>query len=214
MPNTPVTTVLWDFNGTILDDAGLNLRVVNAMLARRGLPLLSAERYLEIMDFPVVRMYERAGFDLARESFADSVAPEFIAMYQPESLFAPLRPGVLEKLGEFRRNGVRQILLSASKLDLLLEQVGAKGLTPFFDAVLGQKDIFASSKTGLAREWMRENGADPAETLVIGDTTHDFAVARELGCRCVLVTGGHNSGSRLAATGAPVAEDIGGVNHM
>ncbi|MCL2462053.1 MAG: HAD hydrolase-like protein [Defluviitaleaceae bacterium] len=204
----PIRTILWDFNGTILDDTAICLRTINDMLGRRGISPVTMEKYLEIMDFPVIRMYEKAGFDLVRESFSQIVAPEYIAAYQPASYSAPLRPGALERIKEFTALGVRQVLLSASRLDLLLEQTGAMGLTPLFEAILGLDDIYAVSKTDLARKWMAGNGANAGETLVIGDTTHDYQVAQELGCRCLLVCGGHNGRRRLLETGAAVAEDF------
>ncbi len=43
---------------------------------------------------------------------------------------------------------------------------------------------------------------------MVGDTDHDFEVAAALGIRCVLFAGGHQPREKLAATGAPVIEDL------
>ena len=68
--------VIWDWNGTLLDDVWLCVDIINAMLGRRGVPALDRERYRRIFDFPVPIYYERAGFDFSRETFA-AAADEF-----------------------------------------------------------------------------------------------------------------------------------------
>ena len=95
-------------------------------------------------------------------------------------------------------------MLSATKRDFLLQQTDYFGLTGCFDHIVGLSDIFGRSKLEIARSWFGSQGLKADETVLIGDTTHDFAVASELGCRCLLLEGGHNSRSRLAETGAEV----------
>ena len=56
--------------------------------------------------------------------------------------------------------------------------------------------------------WLRESGADPARIMMVGDSEHDFEVARALGVRCVLFSGGHQPREVLAATGAPVIDAL------
>ena len=55
---------------------------------------------------------------------------------------------------------------------------------------------------------LRESGADPARIMMVGDSEHDFEVARALGVRCVLFSGGHQPREVLAATGAPVIDAL------
>lgn len=45
--------LVWDWNGTLLNDVGTGAAIMNVMLERRGLPLLTEERYQEIFTFPV-----------------------------------------------------------------------------------------------------------------------------------------------------------------
>ena len=49
-------TVIWDWNGTLLDDVTLSLSIVNELLLEHNIPILTRERYREIFDFPV-RLY-------------------------------------------------------------------------------------------------------------------------------------------------------------
>ena len=63
----------------------------------------------------------------------------------------------------------------------------------------------------IAREYMEANGISRDSAVFIGDTCHDWQVSEKIGCRCLLVEGGHMSRERLESTGAPVAEDIAGI---
>ena len=69
--------VVWDWNGTLLDDAGISVATLNAMLARRGLPTITTERYREIFGFPVKGYYEHLGFDFRRDDW-DGISREYV----------------------------------------------------------------------------------------------------------------------------------------
>ena len=43
---------------------------------------------------------------------------------------------------------------------------------------------------------------------MIGDTLHDADVARAMGCRCILVCGGHQLPETLKTAGVPVADTL------
>ena len=58
-----VKTIIWDWNGTLLDDLDLSLESVNILLEERNLPALSVEKYKDIFCFPIVVYYVKAGFD-------------------------------------------------------------------------------------------------------------------------------------------------------
>ena len=178
-------TVLWDWNGTLLDDAALCCELLNTMLARHGYaPVGSMEAYRQVFCFPIETYYRRAGFDFSRHPFA-ALADEYMRLYTPRSLDCPLQPDACAVLDALRAQGMRQVMLSASKRENLQQQVEHFGL-----------------------RWLRESGADPARIMMVGDSEHDFEVARALGVRCVLFSGGHQPREVLAATGAPVIDAL------
>lgn len=85
-------TVLWDWNGTLLDDAALCCELLNTMLARHGYaPVGSMEAYRQVFCFPIETYYRRAGFDFSRHPFA-ALADEYMRLYTPRSLGCPLQP--------------------------------------------------------------------------------------------------------------------------
>ena len=71
------THIIWDWNGTLLDDAWLCVDVMNGMLEERGMKLKTVDEYRELFDFPVRDYYEKLGFNFKDEPF-DKVGMEFI----------------------------------------------------------------------------------------------------------------------------------------
>ncbi|MBQ8356733.1 MAG: HAD family hydrolase [Clostridia bacterium] len=201
------THVIWDFNGTVLNDMQAGIDSINVMLAARGLPVLSdLSAYRAVFDFPVEDYYRRLGFDFEKEDFKTVLAPLWVSLYEKNSIRAPLFPGVEPLTRALRRIGVKQSILSASHSDMLKQQLAARGALDWFDEIWGTDSIHAYGKAGLAAAW-RE--AHPGEAAVLlGDTVHDDAVAREIGADCILIAAGYHSREKLEGCGAPVVDDL------
>ncbi|MEX0330313.1 MAG: HAD family hydrolase [Puniceicoccaceae bacterium] len=206
----PYAVILWDWNGTLLDDADFGIRVINEMLERRGMPARTREEHGRLFDFPVIRYYERIGFDFEKEPFED-LSHEFIDAYFADVRSCGLRPGSQELLASLHKTGYRQMILSASRQDYLEDLVSHYGLSPYFEELLGIDTVHAPGKSGRGMDWLKESGVEPAQVLLIGDTVHDAEVAEKMGIDCWLVPGGHHPRERLEATGRRCLEDIGCV---
>jgi phosphoglycolate phosphatase len=193
-------TVIWDFNGTLIDDVDPVVRSVNTQLEARGLPQLTLERYRQVFGFPVADYYRRIGLDSGAESI-DSLSDEFHTVYVPMLMDCPLHDGTLEALEMFRSAGARQFVLSAMEEAALRAVVEHLGIAGFFEAVYGLGHLNADSKISRGHELLRDQDIDPRGAVMIGDTDHDAEVAEALGLGVVLVAGGHQSESRLRATG-------------
>ena len=201
------THLIWDFNGTILNDIQLGIDCVNVMLRKRNLPTLdSVEAYRAIMRFPVIDYYRDLGFDMATEDYYKILAPEWVALYLAGEPNTGMMPGVEDVLAAVKAAGVSQIVLSATKTDQLMSQLDRLGITHYFDEVLGLDNFYASSKTALAETWRQAN--PDAAVLSVGDTDHDAALADVLGADGLLYTGGHQSVARLTACGKHLIDSI------
>lgn len=199
-------TVLWDWNGTLLDDVQVSFDCLNDMLRLYKKPEVgTVDAYRALFGFPVKEYYARAGIG---PDLFDEVAPQWMADYMKHEIACGLMPGAREALAAFHAAGFRQVILSASKRENLLGQMARFDILPYFDAVLGLSHIYATSKEKIGRAWMAESGADPRECVMIGDTLHDADVARSLGCRCILVCGGHQLRRALESAGCGVAADL------
>ena len=200
--------ILWDWNGTLLDDVELCVDALNRLLEKHAYPQrYDRDQYRAIFGFPIEDYYVRAGFDFSRHSFA-MLAEEYMDDYIPASAACPLTEGAIEALDAFRAAGLRQVILSASPVPTLTRQAGERHVTGYFDRLLGLGDIYAKSKVELGRRFMQEEGIDPARAVMIGDSVHDFEVAQAMGTACVLQCSGHQNRQMLAATGAPVVEGL------
>ena len=196
------THILWDFNGTILDDVQTGIDCVNRLLIPRGLPpIADKSHYRALFGFPVKDYYARLGFDFEKESFAD-LAIEWMTLYKRHCPDAPLVPGVIQAFEYFQSAGAVQTVLSATEIGILNEQLRSLGIFHYFHETIGLDNIHAGSKTHLAVEWQERT--KPERVLMIGDTVHDYDTARAIGADCVLYTGGHSEKSALEACRCPL----------
>lgn len=199
--------IIWDWNGTLLDDVDYSIGVMNALLRRRGLPEMDRARYHEVFDFPVKLYYSRLGFDSARDDF-HSLSVEFISGYDERRWDCALHRATRPTLEAARRAGATQSILSAYRDETLREIVGHFGLTEFFRELAGLDNIYAHSKVELGRRQLERLALPTADIVMVGDTLHDLEVARELGIACVLVAAGHHSAEKLRRHHDRVVESL------
>lgn len=190
------SVIVWDFNGTLLDDVDAGIRSVNTMLEKRGLPVIaSREDYYRVFGFPIRDYYARLGFDFEKEPY-EILAIEWVDLYMENVKTSLLRDGVAEVLDHFADKGIKQIVLSMTEIGMLRKQIDDLGIGGYFSELCGLDNIHAVSKLELAAEWKKRN--PDARPLLIGDTTHDAETARIIGAGCVLVAGGHQSFQKIA----------------
>ncbi|MCR5042178.1 MAG: HAD family hydrolase [Clostridia bacterium] len=197
--------LLWDFNGTLLDDVLCDFRCANDLLRLHGLPELeNIDAYREVFGFPVVDYYRRIGFDFDKVSFSE-IADEWVAFYEVHSRDCRLMPGAEKVLEAACEAGIKQVVISASQHELLDSQLRQLGIYGYFSETVGISDFYAGSKEQVALAWKdRELASGGGELLFVGDTLHDYEVARAVGARCALYSGGHQSEAILKTTGCPV----------
>ena len=110
--------VIWDWNGTLVDDVDYSIKIINKILENRAMKTVSSNYYREIFGFPIKDYYTKLGFDYKSESFED-VADEFIREYNQGSCFCKLYEGVEDILKRIANFNIRQSILSAmSEVDL------------------------------------------------------------------------------------------------
>jgi len=196
--------IIWDFNGTILNDLHPCFLTVNTMLSRRSLPPIeSIEKYREVFGFPIQQYYEQIGFDFQKESYAE-LAIEWAELYVENSKNSPLCEGVREALDFFNAKGIPQVILSATETNMLMSQLQPFNIKRYFHEIMALSNLHAVSKIQLAFDWARE--VKPEKALVIGDTIHDFETAQAIGADCILIANGHQSRERLEQCGVRVAD--------
>ncbi len=199
--------IIWDWNGTLLDDRHLCVDIMNRLLRQYHLPGMSLHRYLDIFSFPIRKYYNTLGWHDETVPF-ETISTEFIRLYEAEKSSCSLRPFARETLDAFHKMGRRQFILSASKQDSLDEILAHYGLTGLFTAVYGLRDHYARGKTEIGHNMVSDFHIVPGRSLFIGDTTHDAEVAGALSIPCILIQDGHNSPDRLRRCACPVFRDL------
>ena len=196
------TYILWDWNGTLLDDTQAALDTLNLMLKRRGAAPIGMAFYRDNFAFPVKPFYEAIGVRVGNEDW-DALAVEYHDVYatMPKRLNAE----TFAALEEVRRAGVRQSIISALRQDLLDEVTARLGVAPYMECIYGVDNLDGSSKIDRALELLeRIKDADP---VIIGDSLHDKEVADALKVRCVLCAQGSHAAWRLRRV-APVGDTL------
>lgn len=199
--------VIWDWNGTLLNDVDIAVDAMNSLLKRRNMPLLGIERYKDIVTFPIKDYYARLGFDFLAEPF-EKLAAEYISEFNSEKYEFKLHNGVEEVLCSIFESGIKQSILSASHEQELNYAVSRLEIGRYFMRLAGLNDHLAMGKVERGKKLIEDLELKPHDVLLVGDTIHDYEVSRELGCSCLLVSNGHQSYERLAATGIDIIGSV------
>jgi len=188
--NSALSAVIWDWNGTLLDDVDYAIGCMNRLLARRGMPSLDRDRYRRTFCFPVEEYYRKLGFDFQEESFAE-ISGEFIDHYYRDLEIPSPHEGALELVSELGAAGVTQCILSAMEIGPLRRQLAFCGFLEHMQFVQGLDHSHATSKIAEGEALLRQLDRGREEVLFIGDTTHDVEVAEALGLEAVILDHGH-----------------------
>jgi len=202
-----IKNIIWDWNGTIIDDAYLFVEIMNKTLRKHRLPEISIIDYKNKFCFPIKKYWNLLGFRFDDALF-NIMNKEFLLLYQQKMHEPLLQKNILLALQIFKKRGFEQFVLSASEHLVLNQLVSQYKIAHYFADILGVENLNALGKEELGNSLMKKHMLSPNESLIVGDTEYDFRVAKTLGCRCVLVSCGHFSKERLLDSGADVVDSI------
>ncbi|MEV6526598.1 HAD hydrolase-like protein [Longispora sp. NPDC051575] len=198
--------LIWDWNGTLLDDITLVVAACNEAFASVGGPVVDVDEHRRGFRRPIVEYYAEAlGRPVDAEEFArlDKIFHDAYRVALPD---CELREGVVDALTSW---GPRQSLLSMWFHDELGPCVDGYGLTEFFQRIDGlRSEVGGESKTDSLAAHLGELGLTGADAVLIGDSIDDALAATNLGAHVVLVGGGFTDSERLRAHGVPFAETV------
>ncbi|NOU48484.1 MAG: HAD family hydrolase [Bacteroidales bacterium] len=202
-----ITLVIWDWNGTLLDDVAVCVDSINMLLNERQLTPLDKTLYQQIFTFPVKDYYEKAGFNFGEEPF-EIPAMQFMDLYRTNLNQAALHQETISVLKQLQSLGLKQAILSAMEQELLVDLLQRYQIADYFDQTFGIDNHFGAGKIERGKELIHSMKLNPNECLLIGDTLHDAEVAKSIGCRCLLFDGGHQSRIRLETSGHAVLSNL------
>jgi phosphoglycolate phosphatase len=185
---------IFDLDGTLADTSADLLAAANAALAPRGLPLLDAA------DRPVAgrggramirRSLALAGRDpdaAAERALTDAIYPELLEAYETRLMVETrLFDGVEACIEALGAGGWRVGVCTNKPERLAVALLDGLGVLGRFGAVLGADSLTVRKPDPEHfRETARRIGADPARSVMLGDTRTDLDTARAAGVPVVL----------------------------
>jgi len=198
-------TILLDLDGTLVDSAAGILNSLREALGELGIPWSDSTFGLPLVGPP---MYETLP-PLIGEEATRAVVPLYRRIYADHGYLACTPyPGVAELLGELAGSAQR-IALATSKAEAAARQIlDHQGWTSMFAAVVGDTpDAGRPTKAAVIAEAVRQLGAAPDGTVMVGDRGHDVVGARENGLPCIGAGWGYGQPGELTRAGATAVYD-------
>lgn len=186
--------VIWDWNGTLLNDVHHAVNIINEILHDHELPKITQNQYKDIFGFPVRSYYQKLGFNM---DLFEELSHRFVDTFMDRISDCSLFPHTQPVLGKIKSMGKRQSILSATDQENLNWMMKRFELENFLDDWFGIGDKFASSKLEQGKKLIQKSEIDPKDTVLIADTDHDLEVGKELGIEVILLSHGHQSEGRL-----------------
>lgn len=198
--------VIWDWNGTLIDDRDIAIGAVNDTLDIYGMPHIDREKYYSFM-YADVRTFYSFLFDYDKVPY-ETLTGHFSHFYDERIANAHLMKNAVEALQSVKEAGVLQAIVSASHIDKILRETKSFGITEYFEEILGASDFLVNSKVERAAQFLERRGISPHRTLVVGDLLHDKDMADAIGAQCVLIPNGHQPRALHEKSGACILDDI------
>jgi len=199
--------IVWDWNGTLIDDVSLCVNVLNELLSDYELPEISIEFYRSNFSFPVSEFYKRISLPFSGHEFS-RISHSFISKYRQKWTACSLQPNVIKILDVLNKLGLQQSILSAGNQIDVNMFVNHFGLDGYLCQILGTDNIKAEGKIQLVQKFFSTSSLESDEILFVGDTLHDLEVGNHIGCRTLLFSKGHNSKSLISNNNAYVIDDL------
>ena len=200
--------IIWDWNGTLLDDLPVVIEAANVSLGRIGHPPIDEDDYRNHFTRPVRAFYDSL---LARPITDDEwnlLNETFHENYMAMSPEADLTSDTLEALDQAAGHGWGQSLLSMSPQAWLDNAVSSRGVFDRFTLVDGLRVETGGLKAVHMQEHVEALELVPEQVVVIGDTPDDAAAARHVGAQAILYDGGSHHLPHLQGTGVPIAHSL------
>ncbi len=196
----PLTAIVFDLDGTLVNSHDLIARTVNRVLSQRRHPLVDPAVVHAMTGLPLVDIF-RSVLPPAEVESALACVDTYRVIFDDEVLPAiePI-PGAVEAVEALAT--VAPLGVATGRLTSTAERMLARcRLAPYFGAVVGM-DLVPRPKPFpdvLLEALRRMGGIEPSQVLVVGDSGADIAVARAAGARCCAVTWGTQPREALLA---------------
>ena len=172
--------LIFDWDGTLMDSAGLIVACIQAASRDMGLPEPSREAASHIIGLGLGQALETL-FPNLPESEHPTLADHYRHHYLSQDQDITLFDGARALIAELHARG-HQLAVATGKarrgLDRAFEHTG---LAPFFHASRTADETHSKPHPAMIEELLDELMVPPDKALMIGDTSHDLEMARHAG---------------------------------
>jgi phosphoglycolate phosphatase-like HAD superfamily hydrolase len=200
--------IVWDWNGTLLDDLEIVVEALNVGTAALGVPAIDEDGYRDHFTRPVRAFYDSLFGRPVTDPEWDHLNNSFHEQYYLREPRAQLTSGAEEAMARVSSLGWSQSLLSMSMHDQLIGFVTDRGIADRFDLIDGLTANLGGLKSEHLESHLASLELEPGRALLIGDTPDDAVAARQVGAAVILYDGGSHHLPTLQAMGAPVAHSL------
>ncbi|MGQ0743487.1 MAG: HAD family hydrolase [Acidimicrobiales bacterium] len=207
-PARRIRHLVWDWNGTLLDDFHLVVAAASDACVPAGRAPITADEYRRCFTRPIERSYELLlGRPLADGEWT-TLSRRFHGSYQAQAATARLAAGAVAALTRAAQAGWTQSLLSMWTHQELVPLVDAFSLTGWFQRIDGQRQFGGGPKADHLSAHLQQLGVEGPDVLMVGDSLDDLAAAQSVNAQCILVSGGPHTAEMLGDCGVPVVPSL------
>lgn len=186
--------LIFDWDGTLMDSAGVIVDSIQRACADIGLPTPGERASRQIIGLGLVQALQTLLPDLPADDY-----PRLVERYRHHYLGRdadiPLFGGVAEGIRGLHEAGFTLAVATGKSRVGLERALESSGLGAWFAATRCADQTHSKPHPAMVLELIDELDADPARTLVIGDTSHDLLMASNAGVASLGVTyGAHEAG--------------------
>ncbi|MGD8928020.1 MAG: phosphoglycolate phosphatase [Lysobacterales bacterium] len=192
--------IVWDLDGTLVESAPDLATALNALLNENGRHGHHVRKVRPMIGGGVGKLIER-GFEASGVTLSkrriDALVPRFMTLYTAVATRRThLVPHAREVLQHFYDSGIRQGLCTNKPREVTMQILHALDIAGFFGSVVGGDSTSEKKPHPLPLQTcLSELQVEPANAVLVGDTSADVGAAHAAGVPVILVPDGY--------TGAP-----------
>jgi phosphoglycolate phosphatase len=202
----PLKLVIFDCDGTLVDSQHMIVAAMSEAYAWHGMVVPPRQTVLSIVGLSLREAFETLGKghpDFPVATMVERYKAAFHVMRDGEKHLEPLYPGAAAAIVSLARRDDVLLGIATGKSQRGVRAVlGMHGLLDHFITIKTAEDAPSKPNPGMVLDAMREAGVAPADTVVVGDTVYDIAMARAAGATAVGVAWGYHEASALQEAGA------------
>jgi phosphoglycolate phosphatase len=203
--------IVFDCDGTLVDSQHMIVAAMGRAYAEIGMPAPPRTRLLSIVGLSLHEAFlELCGGDpqFPVADMVDRYKAAFFALRQTDEHLEPLYPGAREAVTALAARGDVMLGMATGKSRRGVAAVlGRHGLLDHFATIHTSDTAPSKPHPEMVLAAMRETGAEPDDTIVIGDTAFDMTMARAAGARGIAVGWGYHPRTSLVEAGAHAVID-------